>query len=191
MEGSNLTVENSQFLDNENGILAGGLPGSLVRVTRSFFSGNGSCEGSCAHALYAGKPIARLEVVGCIFTATHVGHAIKSRARATLVRDSRIEDGPNGTSSYLIEVPNGGDAAILNNVLGKGLNSDNKEYAISLGTEDTRNPTRVLVIRGNRFTSDLADPVTFVRNMTHTPARLTDNTFTGRVRPLEGPGSVD
>ncbi len=191
MEGANLTVENSVFLDNENGILAGGPPTSVVRIRHDLFQGNGSCTGPCAHALYVGARIARLEVTDCWFRDTRVGHDIKSRARATVVRASRIEDGPTGTSSYLIELPDGGDGAILNNVLEKGPLSGNKEVAISLGTEDLLNPTRTLVIRGNRFTSDLPDPVFFVRNLTHTPARLTDNTLTGRVVPLDGPGSVD
>jgi hypothetical protein len=190
MEGANLTVENSQFLDGENGILAGGPETSVVRIRASLFRGNGSCEGACAHALYAGARIARLEVLGCVFTDTHVGHDIKSRARQTVVRDTRIEDGATGTSSYLIELPEGGDAAILDNVMHKGIHSENKETAISIGAEDTRNPTHELVIRGNRFTSDLPTPVRFVRNLTHTPARLTDNTLVGSVIPLDGPGSV-
>jgi hypothetical protein len=191
MEGANLTVENSVFLDDENGILAGGPLNSVILIRHDLFQGDGSCQGPCAHALYAGARIARLEVVDCVFLNTHVGHAIKSRARATLVRDSRIEDGGDGNSSYLIELPDGGDAAIVNNVLQKGLKTDNKEVAISVGTEDNINPTRSLVIRGNRFTNDLPQPVAFVRNLTQTPARLTGNTFTGRVVPLNGPGTVD
>jgi hypothetical protein len=191
MEGANLTVENSQFLDDENGILAGGPPISVVRVSHVLFRGNGSCEGSCAHALYAGAQIARLEVIGCTFIDTHVGHNVKSRARATIVRDSRIEDGPTGTSSYLIELPDGGDGTIVNNVLQKGVLTGNREAAISIGTESGRNPTNALLVRGNRFTSDLADPVRFVRNLTATPARLSDNTLIGNVVPLDGAGTVE
>jgi hypothetical protein len=191
MEGANLSVENSVFLDDENGILAGGPGNSVVRVRHALFKGDGSCQGPCAHALYAGAHIARLEVVDCMFLATHVGHDIKSRARATLVQDSRIEDGPDGNASYLIELPDGGDAVIVNNLLQKGPNTANREVAISIGTEGNVNPTRTLVVRGNRFTSDLPEPVTFVRNLTQTPARLTGNTLTGRVVPLHGPGSVD
>jgi hypothetical protein len=190
MEGANLTVENSQFLDGENGILAGGPETSVVRVKSSLFRGNGSCEGACAHALYAGARIARLEVLGCEFTDTHVAHDIKSRARMTVVRDTRIEDGPTGTSSYLIELPDGGNGEILNNVMHKGIHSDNKDTAISIGTEDTRNETRELMIHGNQFTSDLPEPVRFVHNLTQTPARLIDNTFVGSVTPLDGPGTV-
>jgi hypothetical protein len=190
MEGSNLTVEDSTFLNNENGILAGGSPASVIRLRHVLFSGNGSCAGSCAHALYAGKPIARLEVVACLFVDTHVGHSIKSRARVTVVRDTRIEDGATGTSSYLIELPDGGDAEILNNVLEKGIHSENKDAAISIGTEDQRNPTRELVIRGNRFTNDYPEAVRFVRNTTPAMARLADNILIGPVIPLDGPGTV-
>jgi hypothetical protein len=191
MEGANLTVQNSQFLDNENGILAGGPPGSVVRIEQDVFRGNGSCEGACAHALYVGKRIARLEVVRCRFLDTHVGHDIKSRALATIVRDSRIEDGPTGTSSYLIELPDGGDGEIVNNVLEKGANSQNREVAISIGTEHQINPTHMLLIRGNRFTSDLPGPVRFVRNFTRMPARLERNTLVGNVVALEGVGTVE
>jgi hypothetical protein len=191
MEGANLTVENSEFLDNENGILAGGPPNSVVRMGHDVFRGNGTCEGACAHALYVGKRIARLEVVGCTFLDTHVGHDIKSRARTTIVRDTRIDDGPTGTSSYLIELPDGGDAEIVNNELHKGAGSENKEVAISIGTESLRNPTHALRIAGNRFSSDLPELVRFVRNFTETLARLTGNALTGAVIPLEGPGTVD
>lgn len=191
MEGANLTVENSQFLDNENGILAGGPPGGVVRIGHDLFRGNGSCLAACAHALYVGKRIALLEVVGCLFSDTHAGHDIKSRARTTIVRDSRIEDGPTGTSSYLIELPDGGNAEIANNVLHKGAKSENQEVAVSIGTESQLNPTHALYIRGNRFISDLPEPVRFVHNFTQTPARLTGNELVGRVTPLDGPGTVD
>jgi hypothetical protein len=191
MEGGNLTVEDSRFLDNENGILAGGPSTSVVQIRRDLFQGNGSCEGACAHAVYAGKRIARLDVSDSIFLDTHVGHDIKSRARSTVVRDNRIEDGPTGTSSYLIELPDGGDGEIVNNVLRKGARSENHEAAISIGTEDRLNPTLALTISGNRFGSDLPELVRFVRNLTQTPARLSGNTLTGPVIPLDGPGTVE
>ncbi|MSP00339.1 MAG: hypothetical protein EXR07_04705 [Acetobacteraceae bacterium] len=191
MEGANLTVENSLFQDNENGILTGGPANSVVRVRTSWFRGNGSCQGSCAHALYVGMGIAGLEVTGCTFVDTHVGHHIKSRARMTIVRDSRIEDGPTGTSSYLIELPNGGGGEIVNNLLRKGPRSDNREAAISIGTETTNNPASALEIRGNRFTNELPVSVRFVRNSTQTPARLRGNVLVGPVVALDGPGTVE
>lgn len=158
MEGANLTVEYSQFQDNENGILVGGPPTSVVKIGHDLFRGNGSCEGACAHALYVGKRIARLDVFSCVFRDTHVGHHIKSRARTTFVRDSRIEDGPTGTASYLIELPDGGDGEIVNNVLQKGPNADNKEVAISIGTESQANPTHGYTSESTVFRATCRSP---------------------------------
>ena len=62
MEGANLTVENSQFVDNENGILAGGPPSSVVRITRALFRGNGTCAGgmrACSCTSASGSPGSR------------------------------------------------------------------------------------------------------------------------------------
>jgi nitrous oxidase accessory protein NosD len=188
--GDNLTVEDSRFLDNENGILAGGSPDSVLRVLDSEFRGNGSCEGACAHGVYAGQPMALLDVERCRFSDTHFGHHIKSRARATRVIGNRITDGAEGNSSYLIELPNGGDALIQDNVLQKGPHSDNPGVVISIGIEGVTNPTRSLVIRANRFTSDLSKPTLFVRNSTTTAADLEGNVLTGQVVPLQGPGVV-
>ncbi len=191
MEGANLTVEGALFQDNENGILAGGPAHSVVRVRASWFRGNGACQGPCAHAIYVGAGIARLEVTGTTIIDTHLGHGIKSRARSTIVRDCRIEDGPTGTSSYLIELPNGGEAEIANNRLTKGSLSDNRDAAISFGTQNNSNPTPRLEIRGNRFANELPERVTFVRNGTATPATLKGNIIAGPAVALTGPGTVE
>ena len=191
MEGDNLLVEDSRFINNQNGILAGGSPASVVRVVRSLFRDNGACLGQCAHALYLGQEIARLEVLNSDFQDTHVGHHIKSKARLTIVRDSTIQDGTKGNASYLIELPFGGDAQIVNNQLEKGQRAANREAAISIAAEGVRYPTAMLEIRGNRFVNDLPDSVRFVRNRTSFPARLIRNTIVGKVVPLEGPGTVE
>jgi hypothetical protein len=86
-------VERSRFLRNENGILAGGSPDSVVRITDSEFIGNGACIDACAHSVYAGAPIYLLDIRRCVFLDTKVAHHIKSRARNTVVRDSRSRTG--------------------------------------------------------------------------------------------------
>jgi hypothetical protein len=185
--GSNLTVEHSRFLHNENGILAGGGPNSVVRITDSTFIGNGACIAQCAHGVYAGAPIALLEIDHSIFMDTKVGHHIKSRARNTVIRDNRIEDGPTGTASYLIDIPNGGNVLIQGNTMEKGAHSQNPEVAISIGEEGVKNPTTALLIRDNAFHSDEPDRTIFVRNSTQTPVDLSGNTITGNVEPLTEP----
>jgi hypothetical protein len=189
--GADLTVENSRFANNQNGILAGGPPDSVVRVTASLFEGNGSCIGACAHAIYVGAPIALLDVTQSRFSNTRTAHHIKSRARATIILGNLIEDGPSGTASYLIETPGGGDLLVQANLMHKGRFSDNASTAISIGVEGVSNPTDVLIIRDNRFISDLPDPTLFVRNSSTVPAALIGNRLIGRVLPLNGPGTVD
>ncbi|MGE0222912.1 MAG: right-handed parallel beta-helix repeat-containing protein [Acetobacteraceae bacterium] len=189
--GANLTVRDSRFLNNQNGILAAGPPDSVLRVEDSTFEGNGSCIGACAHAIYAGAAIAVLDIERSRFFNTRTAHHIKSRARTTVIVGNRIEDGPEGTSSYLIETPNGGNLLVQDNVLHKGALSENASTAISIGVEGMSNATEVMIIRDNRFRSDLPEPTLFVRNSTQIPAILAGNRLTGRVTPLDGPGTVD
>jgi hypothetical protein len=190
-EGANLTVLNSQFLNNENGILLGGGPNSRVRIFHSAFRGNGSCEGPCAHGVYAGTHIALLDIQHCRFLDTRTAHHVKSRAQTTVIANNEIADGDSGTSSYLIDIPNGGNVLVQQNTMGKGANSSNPAVAISIGIEGITNSTNVLVVRENRFASTLRDFTTFVRNSTLTPAILTGNTLVGRIVPLDGIGMTD
>jgi hypothetical protein len=185
-EGGNLTVEDSRFIDNEEGILAGGTPRVTIRVIRSEFRGNGTCIAACAHGIYVGG-IALLDVEDSHFTDTHEGHDIKSRALRTVLRGNDISDGPTGHASYLVDVPNGGDLLMENNTLSKGPHTDNNTTAVAIGEEGVRNPTDSLMIRANSFTNLLPQPTDFVHNLTQTPAELSDNRFVGKVVPLEGP----
>jgi hypothetical protein len=185
--GDNRTVERSRFLNNENGILAGRSANSVLRITDSRFVGNGACIEACAHGVYAGAPIHLLDIEHCVFLDTRTAHHIKSPARNTVIRDSRIEDGPDGTASYLIDVPNGGNVLIQGNTMEKGAGSENRATAISIGEENGRNPTDTLIVRDNVFRSDLPTRTAFVRNSTDRPVVLEDNTITGDVEPVLQP----
>lgn len=189
--GDNLTVEDSRFLDNENGILAGGSAESRVHIRNSEFRGNGSCEGACAHAVYAGAPIALLDIEHCRFRDTRTAHHVKSRARTTMVVDNDIADEDTGTASYLIETPNGGNLLVQGNVLQKGARSSNPAAAISIGVEGVTNPTNVLIVRDNRFVSDLPEPTIFVRNSTRVTVDLAGNQLSGKVIPQYKPTKAD
>ena len=188
-EGRNLTVENSRFVNNETGILAGDNPGSTVAISNSEFDGNGKCADACAHGVYVNH-VALLQVTGSKFFRTKMAHSIKSRALHTVLRDNVIKDGPEGTSSYLVDIPNGGSLVMEGNILEKGPKSSNDGAAVVIGAEGVAQPTTELRIAGNKFTNDLSRRTIFVRNVTATPAVLTANTFTGKVEPLSGDGSV-
>ena len=190
--GGTLTVEGVRFVDNQDGMLVAANPRAVVRVLDSRFVGNGSCAnaGGCAHAIYAG-PIGTLDVERSRFRDTREGHSIKSRAARTIVKDCTIADGPDGTSSYQIDVPNGGDVLIEGNRLEKGPKSQNRRNAIMIGEEGVTQPTKSLVVRDNTLVNDTGWPTVFVHNETATPAVLSGNVFKGgTVVALVGRGRV-
>ncbi|MGE0419728.1 MAG: hypothetical protein AB7O80_23235 [Acetobacteraceae bacterium] len=188
-QGGNLTVEAVQFIDNENGILAAPNPAATIRIRDSAFIGNGKCEPVCAHGVYIGQ-IGLLRIERTRFADTRRGHHIKSRAGRTEIVESDISDGPTGTASYLIDIPNGGDVLVERSRLMKGPNAENPTGAIMIGMEGATNPSLYLRVTGNEFTNGMTRPTNFVVNRTRTAAVLTGNKLTGDVRPLEGPGTV-
>jgi hypothetical protein len=188
-EGGDLTIENARFINNQNGILSSDNPNATIRITGSSFIGNGSCKSSCSHGVYAGH-IKLLHIDHTRFFNTHEGHAIKSRARRTEIVDCDIEDGPDGTSSYLIEAPNGGSLIVERNKMEKGQHTQNQGNTIMIGSEGVDQPTDVITVHDNNFTNDQGRATVFVTNRTATEADLSGNKFSGQVTPLDGDGKV-
>ncbi len=190
-EGTNLVVARVHFIHNQDGILADGVTGSTIMVRDSLFVDNGYCGSSgqnCAHALYA-NGVAKLTVEHSTFRDTQTGHNIKSRAAITEVLDNTIDDGPKGTSSYLIDAPNGGALTVQGNHMEKGPLSGNP-VAISIGEEGVTWPAAPLLITDNVFRNDFGS-ATFVSNTTSVSAKLVGNTMEGNhTTPLHGPGTV-
>lgn len=184
----NLTVDGVTFIENEMGIL-GGVPGTTVTIRNSVFNGDGRLGRVWGHAVYIG-PADLVRVENSRFFATRQGHSIKSRAQRTEVIDCTIADGPTGTSSYLIDAPNGGTLVVRGNTLEKGPLSDNNRDAIAIGEEGVTHPTPEIAIADNSFRYDGDHEPVFVWNRTRTPARLSSNRLSGPVIPLLGPGTV-
>ena len=189
-EGANLTVEGVQFINNQNGILTSNDPTSVVTVRKSVFTKNGVCGDACAHGIYAGH-IAALRVEDSVFRQTRDGHDIKSRAARTEVTGCDIAEGPDGTGSYLIEVPNGGAVIVRNNTLEKGPRSGNHTAAISIGAEGVSQATPEITVEGNTFRNDGDYHTVLVLNVTATEAALKGNTISGAATALRGDGSTN
>jgi hypothetical protein len=158
-------------------------------VRNSEFLRNGSCERDCAHGIYVNR-LALLRVERSVFRATREGHHIKSRAMRTEVLDSEIADGPEGTASYLIDLPNGGSVLIRGNALEKGPRAGNRLAAISIGAEGVARPTPEILVQDNRFRVEGRYRPFFVLNLTATPAMLRGNVIEGQAEPLRGEGTV-
>lgn len=183
--GETLTVENSTFLDNQNGILAATAKTGTVTIRNSLFEGNGTCieeKLGCAHGIYIAAGFLRVE--NSTFRRQLEGHHIKSRSDRTELIGNTIEDGADGTSSYLVDLPDGGSLVMRNNILEKGVNSQNATCAITIAEESTRHPTAEIVLENNRFTNDMPKPVMFLRNVTSVTPQLSGNVFQGRVIPV-------
>ncbi len=189
--GLKLTIDTCAFRDNQDGILTANNPQSVLVIRNSVFEGNGAClpDKGCAHGVYAGH-IGLLHIENSRFIANKVGHHIKSRARRTELIGNTIEDGPNGSSSYLVNLPNGGALVMTGNTLEKGPLSQNPTAAISIGEEGGNRPADEMLIAGNIFNNDGASTI-FVRNRTKLPVQLRNNQVKGPVRMLDGPGSTD
>jgi nitrous oxidase accessory protein NosD len=186
-EGKNLTVDHVRFINNENGILGADSPDSTVRISDSEFTRNGKCDPSCAHGLYIGH-VALLRVERSKFFDNRIGHHIKSRAARTEIVGNDIQDGPEGTASYLIDISNGGGVLIEGNTLEKGPKCSNHSAAVVIGAEGVTQRTPEIVVRRNKFANDQTNETIFVRNMTATEAVLEGNTITGKVVVLAGDG---
>jgi len=188
MEAPGLVVERVRFVNNQNGILTG-IDGGTLTVRDSDFVHNGTCEQSCAHAIYAGH-LELLRVERSRFSDTRQGHSIKSRALRTEIIGNTINDGPTGTASYLVDISNGGSVVVQGNTLVKGANAENHTGAVMIGMEGVTQPTREITIEDNNFRNDGTYPTYFVVNRTATDAVLRRNTLSGSAKPLSGDGAV-
>jgi hypothetical protein len=121
-EGTNVTIRNCSFHDNEDGILAGDNADSTVTIENSEFFKNGFGDGQ-SHNLY-------INHVGSLvfrFNYSHdakIGHLLKSRAKTSLIAYNRLTD-ENGTASYEIDLPNAGTSYVIGNIIEQSATTDN------------------------------------------------------------------
>lgn len=159
LEGGPLTVSGCGFQDNENGILTGNVASMALAIFNSVFVDNGDGQGY-AHNLYVGA-VASLTVEGCWFGRTRVGHLLKSRAQRNLIRYCRLT-GEDGTSSYEIDLPSGGQALLVGNLIQQGPGSENYTI-VSYGAEGYKWPGNSIVLAFNTLVNDRAKGGVFVR----------------------------
>ena len=177
-QGDNLTVRNCYFHDNEEGILTDSSATSTVTIEFSEFARNGFGDGQ-SHNLY-------INHVGTLifrYNYSHhakIGHLLKSRAAQNFILYNRLSDEATGTSSYQIDLPNGGKSYIIGNLIEQGPNNDNSTFIAYLeeGT-NAANPSHKLFVVANTFRND-AGSGTFVSLAgSADPAVIRNNIFSG------------
>ncbi len=186
-EGSGLTVRNVQFIDNQNGILAAAAPSSVMNIENSLFDRNGTCENpaGCAHGIYVNTS-AVLKIANSRFVGTKSGHHIKSRATKTIVQNNSIDDGPDGTASYEIQLAAGGDGEITGNTITKGPRAENWTAAIVIGGEGENPFTSPVIVSNNQFTNKTGKQTIFVKNVSGNSVRVIRNRISGPVTLVTG-----
>ncbi len=189
-ESGNLVLNNDAFYGNQDGLLANPDPTGSIIINDSYFSDNGSGTGY-THNLYVNE-VGTLLINSSTFTDAQVGHEIKSRALNTIITNSTIADGPGGTASYAIDLPNGGNATIVGNLIEKGPNSENPTM-ISDGEEGGIYPNSTLTVSGNILLNDLASPSSLaVMNDTTNEAEIQGNAIYGltSAQIASGPATI-
>lgn len=158
-EGGKLLVRNCVFLDNQNGILTSNDDKAELIIESSLFA-EAPKQGQLLHLLYAGR-IASLKISGSRFHSGNAGHLIKSRARKTDIRYNLIFDGPTGMASYEVDLPNGGQATLIGNVIIQSMTNVNP-VMVAYGAEGNAWPESQLVLSHNTMISNGLNPAWFI-----------------------------
>lgn len=113
------------------------------------------------------------------FYAAVVGHNIKSRAQRTVITDSVIADGPDGTASFSVDLPNGGIARLQNNLIEKGPKAETG-IIVAFGEEGhLKNPSSLIVQDNTILNDQTAHPPIAIRNASADPVQILENQFYG------------
>ena len=136
-QGGAMVLNNDAFIGNQDGILAAavdGLPVNTITINHSTFDNNGNSTGPNAgytHNCYISTGITSFTATGDIFERANVGHELKSRALTNVITGNVFYDGPTGTASYDIDLPNGGADTVSGNIIEKGPDAQNTAIIIS------------------------------------------------------------
>lgn len=180
-EGSGLTLRRCYFHHNEMGILTDADDTSDIVIEASEFANNSVAgdyqeHASLGHNIYIGN-VRGFHLSHSYVHGAHLGHNVKSRARENHILYNRIMDEKSGSSSYLIDIPNGGTAYIVGNLLQQGPDNDNPAL-VAYAAEGESNPSQGLFIVNNTFVNDDPSGGLYIQNGSEkTPARVVNNIF--------------
>lgn len=160
-EQGRLLLRRCAFFDNQNGVLTANFAAAELIIEDSEFAQAPQVASPLPHLLYVGR-IASLKVSGSRFHQGHVGHLLKSRARRTELAYNLIVDGADGRASYEVDLPNGGDALLLGNVIGQSAHSENP-VLVAYGAEGNAWPHSRLRLAHNTLVNDGLRPAWFLR----------------------------
>ena len=175
-EGGDMVLRNDSFTHNQDGLLAFpvlGLPSNTITLDHDTFDANGSGSGY-THNAYIGA-VDKLTVTNSVFEQAVVGHELKSRALVNDITNNSFYDGPTGTASYDIDLPNGGKDVVSNNTIEKGPDAENNAM-VHFGGEGIPYSGSSLLVEGDAFVDDKGSAIG-VLNQTAISATIEGDTF--------------
>lgn len=177
-QADNLTVRNCYFHDNEEGILTDASLTSTITIEFTEFGFNGFGDGQ-SNNVYIGN-------IGTLifrYNYSHhakIGHLLKTRAAQNFILYNRLSDEATGTSSYQIDIPNGGLSYVIGNVIEQGPLNDNSTFIAYLeeGT-NPGNPNEQLFVINNTFANDASSGTFISPAVGAAPVVIKNNIFSG------------
>ncbi|MAU40550.1 MAG: hypothetical protein CMF31_02910 [Kordiimonas sp.] len=177
--GGKLTISNCHFTANQIGLLSYNNMKGDIHIQSSRFANNrlkDDTQINPGHNVYIGR-IGNFVIEDSIIFGAHIGHQVKSRAARSIIRRNRIFDEKPHVSSYLIDLPNGGDALIEDNDLYQGPDAVNYTM-ISYGAERRLHHKNALIIQQNKFKNDASLGLA-LHNHTDVVPRMDNNSLDG------------
>jgi MYXO-CTERM domain-containing protein len=179
-QGTNITVRGSYLHDNDNGFLNGSATDGVGNVTieNCEFAHNGFGDGF-SHNVYVNH-VAKLVFR---FNYSHdvaEGHLLKTRADTSVIAYNRLT-GEGGTDSYEVDIPNGGIAYVIGNLIQQPKTTHNPNIIAFAeeGPHGNGTPDHLYVVN-NTIVNDLGSGTfVLVDGKVSTPAVVQNNAFVG------------
>jgi hypothetical protein len=186
-EGTNLTVNDCIFHNNDDGLLAGANLSSNIVIDYSQFYQNGYGDGY-SHNMYIGN-VNSFTLEYSYSANANNGRLVKSRAESNYLLYNRITD-ETGNADVEVDFANGGLCYLIGNLIEKIPAANNNHTLIMFGGEGETNTLEQLYLVNNTLVIDQAYG-TFV-NVFGSPTNvlLQNNIFCGSGTTLSGPGTL-
>ncbi|MFN9633075.1 MAG: right-handed parallel beta-helix repeat-containing protein, partial [Erythrobacteraceae bacterium] len=188
LEKGALNVAYARFENSQQGILTADDPGSRIYITRSTFSGLGTCENDagCAHALYVGN-YGSLTVRESRFERGTGGHYLKARSAEAIIEGNSFDDANGVATNYMIDLPAGSVGRIADNWFVQGRDKENYSAFIALGAEDLLNSSDGLEVANNeaRFVPGLSRTSVFLADWTGSKIMMQGNKLAAGLKQYE------
>ena len=187
-QGRNLTIRASYFHGNEMGILTNHDVESTITVEFSEFAANGAEDERFHHNIYVGR-VGHFILRYSYSHGAIRGHLVKSRAKRSEILYNRLEDDETGTASFELDLPEGGTALVLGNVIVQSAGSENRTM-LSYAAENQMRWDNHLTVAFNTLYSRGIGSL-FISNRSTSPALALNNVFGGAVGlTVKGPATV-